>query len=229
MNQFVLAFPLPVAKEESFPLTETLSIAADAKTLLVPGCNVQFSVVRKEAAAGLSEIFNDHQEISAEDAAAIDAHKSLLFLLGEVKSIEDVRQVDLAILKIFTAGATGVYMQQSGAAWTSEGFREVMADGEFPMDMWLNFLEGEDVLYSLGMATFGLPDLCISRTVENPQEALMLAADALFGDGIPAKSGSEVDVGDGEVYVLRAEAKNPFPKDSPEFNKQGIFRLNKKK
>ena len=62
----------------------------------------------------------------------------------------------------------------------------------------------------------------------NAESALLLAADAIYGDGIPAKSGSEVDIGEGEVYVLRAEAKNPFPKDSPEYNKQGILRLTKK-
>lgn len=79
------------------------------------------------------------------------------------------------------------------------------------------------------MACFALPDLSISTTIEDPEEALLLAADTIYGDGIPAKSGSEVDWGDDEVYVLRQETKIPFPKDSPEFNKGGILRLNKKK
>ena len=44
MNRFVLAFPIPVAPADVFPLTETVSVAADAKTLLVPGCAVNFEV-----------------------------------------------------------------------------------------------------------------------------------------------------------------------------------------
>lgn len=229
MPQFILAFPMNCNVSESIAVTETLSIAADSKTVIIPGCGVQFNVVRKEAVPGLVDIFKEHQDISAEAATAIEQHKSLLFLLGEVKSIEDVTQVNMAILKLFNAGAQGVYMQQSGAAWSVEGFRDEVGDGEYPMDPWINLVENEGILYTLGMACFALPDLSISTTIEDPEEALLLAADTIYGDGIPAKSGSEVDWGDDEVYVLRQETKIPFPKDSPEFNKGGILRLNKKK
>lgn len=229
MPQFILAFPMNVGAADIIAVTETMSIAADAKSIIIPGCSVMFNVVRKEHVDGLVDIFKEHQDISAEAAAAIDAHKSLLFLLGEAKSIEDVNQVNMAALKLFNAGALGVYMQQSGAAWSVDGFRDEVGDGEYPMDPWINFVENGDLLYTLGLACFGLPDLSILASAENAQEALLLAADALFGDGIPAKSGSEVDLDEGEVYVLRQETKIPFPKDSPEFNKQGVLRLIKKK
>ena len=228
MPQFILAFPLTKEVGEPLALTESVTLAADATTAIVPGCSVMFKVIRKEHVAGLADIFREHKNISADAAAAIDAHKSLLFLLGEVKKIEEVTQVNMTILKLFNAGALGVYMQQCGAAWTADDFREEIDDGEYPMDPWINIVEGDDTLYTLGLATFALPDLCISASVENPEEALLMAADSLFGDGIPAKSGSEVDLGEGVHCVLRAEAKNPFPKDAPEFNKQGILRLTKK-
>lgn len=228
MPQFILAFPLNVSVDESFKVTEFVSIEKDSKTVLIPGCGVQFNVVRQPATSALSEIFSENDSVSEEEAKAIDAHKSLLFLLGEVKSIEDVSQVDMAILKVLSAGAMGVYMQQSGTAWSDARFREVLGDAEYPMDPWINFVEGENVVYTLGMAAFALPDLCAAKNVENVESALLMAADSLFGDGIAAKSGSEIDLGDGEVYVLRAEAKNPFAKDSPEFNKQGVLRLAKK-
>lgn len=229
MPQFILAFPMNCGALDSIVVNETVTIAADTKSVIIPGCSVMFNVVRKEAVPGLVDIFKEHQDISAEAAAAIEQHKSLLFLLGEVKSIEEVSQVNMAVLKIFTAGAQGVYMQQSGAAWSVEGFRDEVGDGEYPMDPWINLVENEGILYTLGMACFALPDLSISTTIEDPEEALLLAADTIYGDGIPAKSGSEVDWGDDEVYVLRQETKIPFPKDSPEFNKGGILRLNKKK
>lgn len=228
MPQFILAFPLTKEVGEPIAVTETVTIAADAASVIVPGCSVLFKVIRKEHVDGLAGIFKEHQDISEEQVKAIDAHKSLLFLLGEVKNIDEVQQVNMAILKLFNAGALGVYMQQCGAAWTAEGFREELGDGEYPMDPWINIVEAGETLYTLGLATFMLPDLCISASVENPQEAMLLAADSLFGDGIPAKSGSEVDCGDNEKYVLRQESKSPFPKDAPEYNKQGILRLIKK-
>lgn len=229
MPQFVLAFPMNCDATAPVVINENVTLAADAKSAIIPGCSVMFNVIRKERVDGLAGIFKEHQDISAEIASAIEAHKSLLFLLGEVKNIEEVGQVNMAILKMFTVGALGVYMQQSGAAWSEEGFREEVGDGEYPMDPWINFVENGDLLYTLGLACFGLPDLSIPAAEEDAQSKLLFVADALFGDGIPAKSGSEVDLEEDGVCVLRLETKNPFPKDSPEFNRQGILRVAKKK
>ena len=228
MNQFVLAFPLSVAVDEPFAITENVRVLADTKTLMIPGCSVQFNVVRQEASADLLGIFREHCDLTEDEEKAIFAHRSLLFLLGNVKNLEDVRMVNVAISKMFEAKALGVYMQQSGTSWTPDAFYDLLGAGEYPMDPWINFVEAGETLYTLGMATFMLPDLCVATSVENPQQVLLLSADSLFGDGIPAKSGSEIEAEDGDRYVLRAEAKSPFPKDAPEYNKQGVLRLVKK-
>ena len=115
MNQFVLAFPIPVAVDEPFSITENVQVKADTKTLMIPGCSVQFNVVRQGASADLLEIFKERDEISAEEEAAIVGHKSLLFLLGNVKTMDDVEMVNSAIVKVLNAKAAGVYMQQSGS------------------------------------------------------------------------------------------------------------------
>lgn len=237
MNQFVLAFPLNVdcpAKNSAtkFAITENVKITADTKKVIIPGCIIEFSVVWNGATEGLSQLFNEHEPISAEEIAALNAHKSLLFLLGSLKSGEDLRMVNNAIMKMLSAGALGVYMQQSGTAWTAVRFREILGDAEFPMDPWLNYLENGETLFSLGMETFGLPDICISKSAatsgDDPQDILSVVADSLFMDGIAAKSGTEVDGGDVGVWMLRQELKSPFAKDAPEFNRQGILRLAKK-
>ena len=112
MPQFILAFPLMKEVGESIAVTETVTLAADTTSTIIPGCSVMFKVVRKEHVDGLADIFKEHQEdVPDEDAAAIEAHKSLLFLIGEVKNIEEVEQVNQAILKLLKAGALGVYMQ----------------------------------------------------------------------------------------------------------------------
>lgn len=231
MNKFVIAFPLPVSVEEEFSLTESFSIAPDAQKVMIPGCTISFDVVRRDAVPELSEIFSEHRELSLEEKKLVESHKSLMFLVGMLKNVEDLRMVNNAILKFLAAGAMGVYMQHSGAAWTAEAFREELDDAEFPMDPWINFLENEDSLYTLGLETFALPDLCISRLNGSSDELrniLSVVADSLFVDGVSSKSGTEVDGGDVGVFSLRAEAKSPFPKDAPEFNRQGLMRLMKK-
>ena len=193
MNQFVLAFPIPVAVDEIFAITENVKIAADTKTVMIPGCSVQFNVVRQPASPDVLDIFKERNDLTEDEEKAIVAHKSLLFLLGNVKSINDVEMVNSAISKMFAAGAIGVYMQQSGTAWTAKAFEEQFGDSDYPMDPWINILDSGDSLYTLGLAVFTLPDLCILNTIEDPEEALLMAADSLFGDGIPAKSGSIID------------------------------------
>lgn len=230
MNQFVLAFPIPVAADETFAITENVKVAADAKMVMIPGCSVQFDVVRQPASADVLEIFKEHCELNAEEEKTIAAHKSLLFLLGNVKSMNDVEMVNTAILKMFTAGATGVYMQQAGTAWTVDEFRDTLGTGEYPMDPWINIIEGEGekTLYTLGLATFTLPDLCTATTALDPEELLLMAAHSLFDGEAPAKSGSVLNWGEGEKYVLRQELKGLFSKDAPEYNKQGLLRIVKK-
>ena len=228
MSQFVLAFPISVAADEVFAITEHVKVAADAKTVMIPGCSVQFDVVRQPASPDVLEIFKERNDLTEDEEKAIAAHKSLLFLLGNVKSMNDVEMVNSAISKMFAAGAIGVYMQQSGTAWTADAFDDQFGDGEYPMDAWINIIDSGETLYTLGLAAFALPDLCISTSIEDPEEALLMAADSLFGDGIPAKSGSVVDWGDGERYVLRQETKTFFSKDAPEYNKQGVLRIVKK-
>lgn len=228
MNQFVLAFPLPVDADETFAITENVKVEADTKTLMIPGCSVLFNVVRQGASAELLDIFKERNDLTEDEEKAIAGHKSLLFLLGNVKSMNDLEMVNSAILKMFTAGALGVYMQQSGTSWSVEAFKDVFGEGECPMDPWVNVIDSGETLYTLGLSTFSLPDLCISTTIEDPEEALMMAAESLFGDGVPAKSGSVVDWGDDEKYVLRQETKGLFSKDAPEYNKQGVLRIVKK-
>ena len=228
MNQFVLAFPLPVAVDEIFAITENVKVAADTKAVMIPGCSVQFNVVRQGASPELLDIFKERNDLTEEEGKSIAAHKSLLFLLGNVKSMEDVRMVNVAITKMFEAKAVGVYMQESGTSWTADAFYDVLGAGEYPMDPWINIIQGEETLYTLGLATFTLPDLCISTSIEDPEEALMMAAHSLFDGEVSAKSGSVLDWGEGEKYVLRQELKGMFSKDAPEYNKQGLLRIVKK-
>ena len=234
MNKFILAFPVPVKRTETFKITDIVQVTADTNTLMIPGCTVPFSVARTDSLARLSDVFQEHCLLSAEDAKRIDSHGSLIFLLGTIKSSDDLNMVNSAIKKMFDAGAIGVYMQHSGTAWVAMEFCEELGDESCPMSPWINYVEKDDVLYTLGLEVFGLPDLCVSRKVLPESEAesleflLETAADALFIDGVSSKSGTEVDLYEFGKFTLRAELSGPYAKDSPEYNKNGTMRLVKK-
>lgn len=238
MSQFVLAFPISVSADETFAITDIVKVAADTKTVMIPGCSVQFNVVRQPASSEVLDLFKENCELTEDEEKSLAAHKSLLFLLGNVKCMNDVEMVNTAILKVLAAGASGVYMQHSGAVWTANGFRESLGTGEYPMDPWINLItledENEKSLYSVGLATFALPDLCTSTKVGSsttalePEDLISMAAHSLFDGDVPAKSGSVLDWGEGEKYVLRQELKGLFSKSSPDYNKQGLLRIVKK-
>lgn len=236
MNKFILAFPVPVKRTETFRITEFVEVTSETNSIIIPGCSVPFSVARTDSLARLSDIFQEHCFLSPEDAKRLDSHGSLIFLLGTLKSVDDLNMVNAAIKKMFAAGAIGVYMQQSGTAWIAMEFGEELGDESCPMIPWINYVEKDEVLYTLGLEVFGLPDLCVSRKVLPESESegheyeylLESAAEALFQDGIPAKSGTVVDVEGCGSFTLRAELTGLYPKDAPEYNKNGTMRLIKK-
>ena len=61
MPQFILAFPMDCAVADSIVVNENVTIVADAKTAIIPGCTVSFNVVRKDHVDGLADIFKEHQ------------------------------------------------------------------------------------------------------------------------------------------------------------------------
>ena len=227
MNKFILAFPVPVKRTDTFKITEHVQVTADTTALMIPGCTVSFSVARTDYLARLSDVFREHSVLSDEEAKAIDSHCSLIFLLGTLKNADDFLMVNSAILKMFDAGAIGVYMQQSGTAWVADHFREEIGDGD--MYPWINYLEKDDSFYTLGLEVFGLPDLCFSRKMFDEGEEyeffLSHVATLMFMEGVPSKSGTVVDADAYGKFTLRAEITSPFAKDAPEYNKNGIMRL----
>ncbi len=133
MSQFTLAFPVYVEMDEVFSVTEDVEIAADTKTVMIPGCSLQFEVERQPPSP--DELFINFLDSSVfgltpDEEDAIENHESLILLHGNVESIEDVRMVKDAIQKMLDAGAFGVDMRvgDGGTAWTAGEFRGADVD-----------------------------------------------------------------------------------------------------
>ncbi len=227
MKPFTIAFPLPVSKEEAPKfLLENLSIDSGKKQVMIPGSSIFYEPILQGAAAGLEEIFAEHSELTAEEKTAIAAHGSLLFLQFFIKTDAEFESFLDVAKKILEAGALGVYVENSGCAWSRKSFEE-LANGDVPLEAFINFVETSDSMFTLGMEPFGAPDLCIATKNDNLdlRAVLISAADTIVSDGIDFSSGAKWKDEAGNEFEFRNEAKPPFAKASPEWNTQGYTRL----
>lgn len=234
MKKTIIAFPLPVAIDAALPfLSERLHLQLPAKAtdlLMIPGCPVSFTGKLQGPAAGLDDIFADHFALTDAERSAIKTHGSLFFLQCNVRTSADFDAVNNVILKFLDAGVPGVYMEQSGCAWSAAAFRATIADA-LPMEAWLNFIAAKENLCTLGMESFGLPDLNIALTsddMDNLKNVLSCVADALFREGLVVDTGTRWNDGEGNDFEFRKEQSALYRKGDFEYNALGLWKLLKK-
>ena len=228
MKPFTVAFPLSCALEEAPQfLLEKLNIDMSKKQVMIPGSSLFYTPILQGAAEGLESIFAEHAPLTDEESKILASHKSLFFLEFFVKSADEFKSFLLAAKKVLDAGAMGVYVENSGCAWTAKAFAD-LTSGEVPMEAFVNVIETSDSLFTLGLEPFGLPDLCTAvkapLSVDECRSVLIAAAASIFEDGAEYESGAKWKDEDRE-FEFKKEAKAPFSKDAPEFNAQGYARL----
>ena len=123
-------------------------------------------------------------------------------------------------------------MENSGAAWTKNAFIDWIEEEEM-MSAWLNFIETNDDLYTLGMESFGRPDLCIRLhhgEKMDLQGTLVEVAESLFLEESVFETGATIELESTSIrYHIRKEPYQPYRKDDPEYNRKGVWRLVPKK
>ncbi|HOG68461.1 MAG TPA: DUF4261 domain-containing protein [Fibrobacteraceae bacterium] len=221
MNTFILVFPF---SEENESLKEG--------PFMRPGCSVSLIGKKQPAVNGVAEIFSEHALLAKEEFEAIQNHKLLYSIQGEFKTEEEFNDLNQAIASILKSGALGVYMEHSGAAWSKASFLEWVEHEEM-MSAWLNFIETNDDLYTLGMESFGRPDLCIRLhhgEKMDLQGTLVEVAESLFLEESVFETGATIELESTSIrYHIRKEPYQPYRKDDPEYNRKGVWRLVPKK
>ncbi len=221
MNTFILVFPF---SEENESLKEG--------PFMMPGCSVSLIGKKQPAVNGVAEIFSEHALLAKEEFEAIQNHKLLYSIQGEFKTEEEFNDLNQAIASILKSGALGVYMEHSGAAWSKASFLEWVEHEEM-MSAWLNFIETNDDLYTLGMESFGRPDLCIRLhhgEKMDLQGTLVEVAESLFLEESVFETGATIELESTSIrYHIRKEPYQPYRKDDPEYNRKGVWRLVPKK
>ena len=221
MNTFILVFPF---SEENESLIEG--------PFMRPGCSVSLIGKKQPAVNGVAEIFSEHALLAKEEFEAIQNHKLLYSIQGEFKTEQEFNALNQVIISILNEGALGVYMEHSGAAWSKASFLEWVEHEEM-MSAWLNFIETNDDLYTLGMESFGRPDLCIRLhhgEKMDLQGTLVEVAESLFLDESLFETGATIELESTSIrYHIRKEPYQPYRKDDPEYNRKGVWRLVPKK
>jgi hypothetical protein len=221
MNTFILVFPF---SEENESLKEG--------PFMRPGCSVSLIGKKQPAVNGVAEIFSEHALLAKEEFEAIQNHKLLYSIQGEFKTEQEFNALNQVIISILNEGALGVYMEHSGAAWSKASFLEWVEHEEM-MSAWLNFIETNDDLYTLGMESFGRPDLCIRLhhgEKMDLQGTLVEVAESLFLEESVFETGATIELESTSIrYHIRKEPYQPYRKDDPEYNRKGVWRLVPKK
>lgn len=221
MNTFILVFPF---SEENESLKEG--------PFMRPGCSVSLIGKKQPAVNGVAEIFSEHALLAKEEFEAIQNHKLLYSIQGEFKTEQEFNALNQVIISILNEGALGVYMEHSGAAWSKASFLEWVEHEEM-MSAWLNFIETNDDLYTLGMESFGRPDLCIRLhhgEKMDLQGTLVEVAESLFLEESVFETGATIELESTSIrYHIRKEPNQPYRKDDPEYNRKGVWRLVPKK
>lgn len=228
MKPFTVAFPLLCTLEEAPKfLLEKLNIDTAKKQVMIPGSSIFYTPILQGPAQGLETIFAEHAPLSDEETKVLASHQSLFFVEFFVKNLDEFKSFLVASQKILEAGALGVYVENSGCAWSAKAFTDLIS-GEVPMEAFVNVIETSDSLFTLGLEPFDLPDLCTAvkspLTVDDCRSVLIAAAASIFEDGAEYESGSKWKDEERE-FEFKKEAKAPFAKNSPEWNAQGYARL----
>lgn len=221
MKNFILAFP--------FAAAETNLLEG---SFLMPGCTISFTGKKQNHVSGLEDVFSEHAFLEDAEREKLKNHKSIYFLQGEFKTVEEFESLNRVVVQLFEMGALGIYMEHSGAAWSAASFLEWI-EHEDPMHAWLNFIETAEDLYTLGMEAFGRPDLCIRLhhgEKEELQTALVDVAESLFIEESAFDTGVVIQLESSPIgYEIHKEMKQPYLKDALEYNRKGVWRLVPKK
>lgn len=168
---------------------------------------------------------------SEEDISNLKNHQSIVYLLGEGGSIENVLSIMEAASAVLHAGGIAVNVESSGRARTKEDWLEIAASKEIEMvfTAFIQMARENDMFYTTGMHSFGYPDVMTSSEQLSGSEAATLFRVFCLYSLIdrPTMNDGETFSLDPEapVYLLKKENCTMFEADEPFYNPYGMWNL----
>lgn len=166
-------------------------------------------------------------EIDDDELAAIERHKSVVYLIGETGDLETLRPMVSIATRLLPHGALGIKVESAGVAAPIETWMQLSQQFD-PFGLIRCFVvvgTGEQT-YSCGMHNLGLPDVITSADVAVAKHAIdrlnlyqLIERPTLHdGETFAADKGAP-------SFVLRKEACTMWPADDPFHNPFGMWRL----
>ncbi|MBN3555704.1 DUF4261 domain-containing protein [Fictibacillus nanhaiensis] len=194
--------------------------------------NIGFEVEVYEQDSNLKEAFiyaggNTFAETLLEE---IDKHTFIVYVFANKNSLDGLNElidVGTALLK---AGGLAVKIETSGIAHTKEAWFQLFNDQDvFPIySHFVTLIGDEEIFYSCGMKSFGLPDVAVPSVIPADDAADLLNDFNLYQlvDRSTFKDGETFSLEeDSPRYMIRYIEDNRYEEDDMFFNPYGMFNL----
>jgi hypothetical protein len=198
--------------------------------------NIGFQAEVYEYDPNLSESFKyaSREAIPKEVLDDLENHTFTLYVITDVKDIQDVKNVVDLGAGLLKAGGIAVKIENSGVAHSKEEWLKLQNNSEyFPLYSHFVTLVGEEnVYYSCGMQVFSLPDVITSSKLSPQETADLINNFNLYNlvERPSIKDGETFSVGQ-NTPLMRISIFNDsrYGKDNLFYNPFGLIELREKK
>ncbi len=177
-----------------------------------------FSIARIDSQVGLSQIAND---LGLSRTVHNNAQEILVVNIShEICSQNDFDSL-ITMLKGNEKDIDFIILQQSGQAFEISDFIEEFQIGKEEWQrLFINLVEKDNRIFSIGMEAWGLADLCISSNASHASNKLEELC--MYHIGSPIKSLEKVAFGEA-IYKVSQESQSLHPEGME--NPFGVYRL----
>jgi hypothetical protein len=161
-------------------------------------------------------------EIPDDELAAIDEHKSVVYLIGEGGDLDKLRALVSIAVRLLPQGALGIKVESAGVAAPIATWMELSQQFDpFSLIRCFVVVALGDEAYSCGMHNLGFPD-----AIGSDPEALQRFNLYQLVERPTLRDGQTFAVtAESPAFQLHKEPCTMWPSDDPYFNPYGMWRL----
>ncbi|MEM5018698.1 DUF4261 domain-containing protein [Metabacillus indicus] len=198
--------------------------------------NKEYQVEVYDYDSTLSDAFSNacRESLSKDVLTKINNHTHTLYVITDVRHIEDVINVVGVGAGLLKAGGIAVKIENSGVAHSKEVWLELQNNHEYSLiySHFVNIVGDKNLLYSCGMQFFGLPDVITRSSLATKDAADLIDNFNLYNlvERPSIKNGETFSIGK-STPIMKIQLSNDkrYDKDNLFYNKFGLIELREKK
>lgn len=197
--------------------------------------NIGYQVEVYEYDPSLSDAFSSasREPLSKDLLTKINNHTYTLYVITDVRDIEDLINVIDVGAGLLKAGGFAVKIENSGVAHSKEVWLELQNNHEYSLiySHFVNLVGDNDLFYSCGMQLFGLPDVITMSNLASQDAADLIDHFNLYNlvERPTINNGETFSIGQNTpITKIKLSDDSRFDKDNLFYNKFGLIELRKK-